>query len=64
MVGLALRAELSTEETPSKGRTGIIGISKPVDERVLTLPQKYTGHSVPGGSEARETNDEEEASGT
>jgi hypothetical protein len=55
---------LFNEKTPSKGRTGIIGISRPADDRVLTLPQKYAGHSVPGGTEVLKPNDEEEASGT
>jgi hypothetical protein len=63
VVGLALRAELSNEETPSKVRLGIIGISRPVDERVFILPQKYTGHSVHGQPKALETDDEEDDEG-
>jgi hypothetical protein len=65
LVSVALRAELPTGETHSKARLGIIGTSRPADDRVFALPSRYTGHSVPGEFETMGTvDDEEEASNT
>jgi hypothetical protein len=56
VVGLALGAELAHEDTPSKGgRIGIVGVSRPADNRIFSLPAEYTGHSVP-----RQLDEEEE----